>query len=201
MPLSAERRRRRRAEQRIKTLTCQRCGEVFQAARRDKKYCSDACRKPHFRTAKAIERGLRKLARLLRVDIYLKDRARKRLNPLHELWKGAPAVSEGQGAVVAYWRRLRTTGHPLLRGVDHHALNNFGGTALGEIHHHNIPSALDDATEAPALWWQNAVDVGKASVGDWQGVHMRARVDKGEQAPTKLAGEDESGWKGEVLKK
>ena len=46
MPLSAERRRQRRAEKRHKILTCARCGEAFTAVKKNALYCSPGCRQP-----------------------------------------------------------------------------------------------------------------------------------------------------------
>jgi hypothetical protein len=46
MPLTALQRRQRRAAGRKKTFICARCGDPFEAVRRDAKFCSDVCRQP-----------------------------------------------------------------------------------------------------------------------------------------------------------
>ena len=64
--------RRYRASKRLKELTCQRCGTAFRAARKDRKYCSDACRagqatrgsKQKTALKEAWELGRRQLAEL-----------------------------------------------------------------------------------------------------------------------------------------
>jgi hypothetical protein len=48
MPLTAEQRRHKRAQNRHKTLTCSRCGGAFTAVRKTALYCSPTCRQPSY---------------------------------------------------------------------------------------------------------------------------------------------------------
>jgi hypothetical protein len=52
-PARLKRKKRKREKERIKSLTCQQCGESFDAARRTAKYCSALCRVTANRAKKA----------------------------------------------------------------------------------------------------------------------------------------------------
>lgn len=149
---------------------CQRCGEPFQAARKTAKYCSPACRQPRIRSEKAYQKAMRKISRTLDLYRYQFDRDCKRLFAFTEAWRNAPDISKGQAAVTAYWARLIKNGDTALG-------------SWGEITHNTLSvgdTRRGGRTPEPDrnLWADNAIDIGKASVGDWQGEPMHARIDQ-----------------------
>lgn len=126
MPLSASEKRRRRGEQRFKTLKCQRCGQSFQAARRDAKYCSPACRHPKRMAPNKLKKAV-KLARKGRGPLWADSNAeltrqwdeiatikRERQRVQQETRRMQLAIGAGKRDLAGHYRRQFEHRHGLI---------------------------------------------------------------------------------------